>query len=403
MYIINHELLQTILKHCTAFDIYPSVFLDAKTMSEESYFFHENIQKLFILSNSVYRFISPIQVPPCPRLTHLYIVETEQFIYGDSLYMRSVEVLPQGNLPNLTHLRLQDYYDDVGLAALLRQCEYSTLTHLTLSEGFMEMVDNQPFLSSSKLPNLESLCVFFTTGRNVDEGVIARLFQNSWPNLRRFFAVNFQQQCDKELLAALREGKLSNLTEFGQTLIPQRRSVINLKMISHFLPKLQYLIFQHCLGPLRKIEFAEKLREIDISHSRSVTVELSALLSSPFPSLNTLALSNCGLNAANLSFLSQCGVEGTLPVLRNLDVSNNPDCVGQIGHLFDGVCMWKKIRSLYIQQACISQIDPRKKSLMEDAEVVIRKVEQGCLSALEELCFTVHSANILVRMNLKRC
>ena len=78
-------------------------------------------------------------------------------------------------------------------------------------------------------------------------------------------------------------------------------------------------------------------------------------------------------------------------MLRHLDVSNNSDCVGQIRHLFDGACMWKKIHSLHIQQACISQIDPRKKSLMEDAEVVIRKVEQGCLSALEELSFTVYS------------
>ena len=387
---IKHEVLHTILKRCKIFDIYPSVFLDVHSPHEESCFFHENIQKLFILRNSSYRFLSSIKVPPCPRLTHLDVVETSKSIHT-TVSFSLCEVLPQGNMPNLTHLRVQDFFHDVGLATLLRQCECSKLTHLTISEFLMKMVDNQPFLSSSKLPNLAGLCVFFSNRPNTGKGIIARLFQNSWPNLRRFFVVNFQQQCDTEVLAALREGKLSNLTEFGQTLSPQRTSVINLRKSSHFLPRLQYLTFQNSFGPLQEIEFAEEFRKIDISHNPSVTVELPSLLSSQFPSLNTLVLSNCGLNASNLSFLAQCSVESRLPVLKHLDVSDNLDCVGQIGHLFDNGCMWKKLLNLHIQQSFTSQIGQRGRSLIEDSEVVIRNVEQGCLSALEELSFTVYS------------
>ena len=100
---------------------------------------------------------------------------------------------------------------------------------------------------------------------------------------------------------------------------------------------------------------------------------------------------NCGLNPVNLSFLAQCSVEGKLPVLRHLDVSDNPDCIGQINHLFDGTCMWNELLNFYIEQSCISKIGQRGRSLIEDSEIVIRKVKQGCLGALEELSFTVSS------------
>ena len=327
-------------------------------------------------------------IPPCPRLTHLYVVKASEYTAGTGIILMT-QAMSQGNLPNLTHSCFQDCNSTVGATALLRQSEWSTLTHLNLSECFIEMADKQPVWSSSKLPNLESLCVVFHCETN--KGTVATLFQACWPNLRRFSVDNLTEQGDQELLAALREGKLSNLTQFGLTLSSQRNSVINLEIITRFLPQLQFWTFQKCVGPLGKIEFSGELRGIDISHNPSVRRELSALLSSQFPSLNTLALNNCGLNAANLSFLAQCSVESRLPVLKHLDVSDNLDCLGQIGHLFDNGCMWKKLRNLHIQQSFISQIGPRKRSFIEDSEVVIRKVENGCLDALEELSFTVYS------------
>ena len=390
----SHELLHTILDHCKSCDIYPSVFLTTENDIYLSHLFRENmqqVQRLFIINCSLHSVNCSENIPPCPRLTHLYVVKANEYTAGAeiSLMMRLHEAMSQGNLPNLTHLCFQDCISVVGATAVLRQSEWSTLTYLNLAECFIELVNNQPVWSSSKLPNLENLSVFCHC--ETDEGTISTLFQTCWPNLRRFFVDNITEQGDKELLAALREGKLSNLTEFGLSLSPQRKSVINLKLITHFLKKLQFLTFQKCFGPLGEIEFTDQLREIDISHNPSVTVELSSLLSSQFPSLNTLALSNCGLNIANLSFLAQCSVEGRLLVLRNLDVSNNPDCIGQIGHLFDAGCMWKELISLYIQLPCVSQIGQRGRSLIEDSEVVIHKIENGCLSALEELSFTVYS------------
>ena len=318
----SHELLHTILDHCKSCDIYPSVFLATQNDIRISHLFSEKIQqvqRLFIINCSLHSVNCSENIPPCPRLTHLYVVKANEYTAGAEigLMLRLHEAMSQGNLPNLTHLCFQDCISVVGTTALLCQSEWSILTYLNLAECFIEMVDNQLVWSSSKLPNLESLCLFCHC--ETDAGAVATLFQNSWPNLSRFFVDNLTEQGDKELLAALREGKLSNLTEFGLTLSPQRKSVINLKIISHFFPKLQSLTFQKCFGPLGEIEFTDQLREIDISHSPSVKGELSSLLSSQFPSLNTLALSNCGLNAANLSFLAQCSVEGRLPVLRHLD------------------------------------------------------------------------------------
>ena len=231
---------------------------------------------------------------------------------------------------------------------MLRQSEWSTLTYLNLSECFVEMVDNKSFWSSSKLPNLETLCLFCHS--EIYRSTITVLFQKSWPKLRKLFIDNLPEKGDKEFLNVLRERKLPNLTEFGLSLSPQRNSVINLKFISQFFSKLESLTFRKYSGLHGQKSFTKQLRELDITDNPNVTTELPSLLSGQFPSLNTLALSNCGLNASSLSFLAQCCVEG-----RHLNVSYNPECGGRIGHLFDGGCMWNGLLSLDIQQPYINE------------------------------------------------
>ena len=62
---------------------------------------------------------------------------------------------------------------------------------------------------------------------------------------------------------------------------------------------------------------------MDISHSSHVTGNLFILLLHSFPSLNSLALSDCGLNSQDLCSLAQGSVEGRLPKLKHLDISQN--------------------------------------------------------------------------------
>ena len=231
------------------------MFLATQNDIRISHLFSEKIQqvqRLFIINCSLHSVNCSENIPPRPRLTHLYVVKANEYTAGAEigLMLRLHEAMSQGNLPNLTHLCFQDCISVVGTTALFCQSEWSILTYLNLAECFIEMVDNQLVWSSSKLPNLESLCLFCHC--ETDAGAVATLFQNSWPNLSRFSVDNLTEQGDKELLAALREGKLSNLSEFGLTLSPQRKSVINLKIISHFFPKLQSLTFQKCFGPLWK-------------------------------------------------------------------------------------------------------------------------------------------------------
>ena len=80
-----------------------------------------------------------------------------------------------------------------------------------------------------------------------------------------------------------------------------------------------------------------RLSHLDISHSLNITGKCSLLFPSRFPSLNTLILSDCGLNSKDLYNLSQASLLGKLPKLQHLDVSRNRSVDGCLVNLFPRV------------------------------------------------------------------
>ena len=76
------------------------------------------------------------------------------------------------------------------------------------------------------------------------------------------------------------------------------------------------------LAKIAENAIVQKLRKLDVSRSSGITGNLSLLLRQSFPSLNSLILSNCGLNSQDLCSMAQASVEGRLPSLNSLILSD---------------------------------------------------------------------------------
>ena len=102
---------------------------------------------------------------------------------------------------------------------------------------------------------------------------------------------------------------------------------------------------------------SSEVTKLDISHSSSISGALSTLLCHSLPSLETLILSGCGLNSDDLSSLAQADMEGRLPELRHLDLSDNEAIRGQWRHFFSFRQRWSHLWSLNIKQNVYTEQD----------------------------------------------
>ena len=109
-----------------------------------------------------------------------------------------------------------------------------------------------------------------------------------------------------------------------------------------------------------------------MSHCLGITGNVSCLLHTCSISLSSLILHDCGLNSQDLKSLAHANVEGKLPKLRHLDVSENQGY--DFRDLFAHGSEWHKLVSLSISlKDCKS------------GKWLAEKVESGCLSCLQKL------------------
>ena len=119
------------------------------------------------------------------------------------------------------------------------------------------------------------------------------------------------------------------------------------------------------------------LHKLVISHSSCITGNLTTLLCHSPPSLNSLILSDCELNAQDLCSLAQASVVGKLPQLKHLDISVNSHLHGQLNQLFVEGCKWQQLQSLNVESSSTRSFQFMK-----------LRVKSGCLNSLKELRFT---------------
>ena len=337
-------------------------------------------------------------IPLCPSLTYLCFIYVNKGLDA-SLIGRLHDAAKKGNLPSLTHLSFQNCgwkYDYSCSVVNLLQSLRSTLTYLDLS-GYCLGSCESHVMKITVLPDLQTFVVpaHCVTGENTI----------NFPSFRSLFIKGIAEKDEEDFLFVLGKGKLLDLKEVGLSLTKYRSTVIGLEVISKFIPKLESLTLNYfCICIHRPVDyvFLSQLSGINLSHSKGLTGNFHLLLSCVFPKLETIVLRNCGLVAEDLQSLAYAKVRGSLPILRHLNVSMNPECAGYLECLFDASRKWKELLSLNIEQRYVDEKYEKISLFSQDSGLIMSKVESGCLSSLEEFSFTIYSPQYFTKTVSKR-
>ena len=250
-----------------------------------------------------------------------------------------------GSLPSLTHI---GFIDCRGLAGNLSQLfgfHWPQLTHVSLHRCTISIRDVKA-VSNGHLPKLTS--IIFPVGYIVEQD------KKSLQQLKELKSMNVTsifldcKNCRKDGLNFWDYLNTSSIESVGVRqgfVSPALHSLVSLK----YLSLQESISSEHELAKLTNNLHRERLCKLDIGHSSGIAEHISTLISHDFPSLNTLILNDCELSSSDMHSLALAKVEGRLPELKHLDVSDN---VGEkrdfLKSLFYYPQSWKKLLSLDI-------------------------------------------------------
>ena len=294
------------------------------------------------------------KLPPYPQLT--------QFILrfcriDDSVPSSLIKAVQNGDLPHLKRIELID--------CKVSDCEWPEVPEFLL--------ETRGKLDSSQMQKILSKLTELTVHKlsSTDLVIPVRLETLLVLELKDLERHNLPQ-----INNILKKGKLPNLSElFESHLFKLGRKQIKLDtFLLEFGPnhcvKLEKFALQHFIISAEELEILSKilavrLTKLDLTWSRGLTGNLSVLFTPRiFPTLNTLILARCELNANDVQSLARANVEGKLPQLRHLDISENEDVI--ISDLFTH-SQWNQL------------------TVLETSDVNILNTEPECLTSLEEL------------------
>ena len=295
--------------------------------------------------------------PHCSQLTHFTITGCH---IDDSVPSALTKAVHDGKLPNLKRIEL--------FICTVSNCEWPEVPEFSFkTTSKFDLSHMQKLLSK-----LTELAVYNLS--NTDLVIPVRLENLSVLKLEGLTGHNLPQ-----INNILKKGKLPNLSElFVSHLFKlQKLKGIQIRLDTFFhefgpnhISKLEKLALRGCiisteqLGVLSEKLTDIPLRQLDLTESSGLTGNLSALFTHSFPTLNTLILSHCELNATDLQSLARANVEGKLPQLRHLDILKNKDVI--ISDLFTH-SQWNQL------------------TVLETSDVNILNTEPECLTSLEEL------------------
>ena len=147
-----------------------------------------------------------------------------------------------------------------------------------------------------------------------------------------------------------------------------------------------------------------KLSHLDISNSMRITGKLSILSGFSFPSLDTLILSNCGLNSEDLCSLAEANVKGRLPQLQHLDISRNHSIHRCLISLFRKMLSWQGLLSLNLVETLdrSEQLDSFVNCIPSLQELVVSGYPQKEISVtwyrLQKLCISEFNEQLLTNI-----
>ena len=326
---------------------------DLKTLVQK------HIKELHVVSNSVR---APLSVsgefPFCPHFTHF---TAKGYQISDSVPAAFLKAVKEGKFPSLRRIELtyctMNAYEWPEVPEF--SCELRAVTMSDLSQMQGQLLKLTELIVSGGF--LESL--------HIDRLIPVRLENLSV--LKLYFTKAGALQCLNE---ELKQGFLPNLSE-----LTLKGEIIRLDTfvrefeLNHCV-KLEKLALRGFIISAEELEIlGEKLTDIQLtelglSGSFGLRGNLSVLFTHSFPTLNTLILNSCDLNANDLQSLARANVEGKLPQLRHLDISNNYNV--KISDLFTHSAQWNQLKTL------------------DTADRNILNVESEFLTSLEELCIS---------------
>ena len=244
-------------------------------------------------------------------------------------------------------------------------------------------------MREGKLPKLTDLSL---AGSDFSEDSHL-LFQCTWPSLIHL---------DLNKCTMSEEFVTSLLHAFRNIYFPELMSLNiwgNIGRIFPTLPsRLTELSFSHRSGPffLSKSIFQgnrinqHKLRTFDLSNSSGVSGRLyDCFKCNSFPLLQTLVLRNCNLNSQDMISLAEARVEGKLPELKDLDISQNSILIHEFLEALHSLCQLKCIWESLLSLNIISLLTASFCDLC-------RLVNKGCFGSLEELHISARNESELI-------
>ena len=307
----------------------------------------------------------------CPSLTHLSLSGM-----SPAAQVCLAKALKEGNLCNLTNLCIMDtnLCDNKVINAVPTCCQ---LTSLNLSYCTLSVSGCQVVASLSN--RLTSLVI--------TADLVTPCLQGTWQNLTSVSFIGTSRDFIHEFYSTpfpFRNSLRNRYSRKSEEKVSEIFHAIN----PEAMPLISRILLTDCnvsKSDLRN--FTEKVvkwkvSKLDISHSCGIRGNLAILLDQDLPYLNTLILFECGLNPQDLRSLTKASLEGRLPQLKHLDISENDKL--DLRGLFENGCTWSQLKGL-----SISLVDE-----ISDYKWLARNVRLGCLSSVEQLRLWTHGDDI---------
>ena len=317
-----------------------------KQLSVESHFIQNGPQATLSVSG---------EFPFCPHFTHF---TAKNYQICDSVPAAFMKAVKEGKFPNLRRIEL--------ICCTMNDYEWPEVPEFSCKLRTFTMSD---------LSQIQKLFLKLTelTVWEIRESLhLDRLFPVRLENLS-VLHLSFHETAGLQSLDnVLKQGLLPNLSALTLEGIPIKLDLVFREFDLNHTARLETLALRLFTISAEEVEILSekltdiRLTELDLTHSVGFTGRLSALFTHSFPTLNTLILSHCKLNANDLQSLARANVEGKLPQLRHLDITGYDDV--EVGYLFTHSTQWNQL------------------TVLKTSDVNILNTKPEFLTSLEELC-----------------
>ena len=359
----------------------------------------KGLQKLKILQKQGSTDIVCSEIPLCETLQELsFTASGASGSFDENITVALVEAAQKGHLPHLKSLNVKTwnirYCQDTQAADLLRTSwpavtNLSTKGHIRAGDAFFHSFPKLTSLTlthesalsfKSKTHNCPKKCAEQGKGqlktlrieRDVDKQMSQEIKGGTFASLQTLEIFDYSQGTELDALI-FADGKLPHLRKLKVS--SRVRTDLGSSLNTGAFPKVSQLDFSHC-SPCRYLALL--------------------LYEKRLQSLTRLCLSDCELNDKDMKSLAQADVEGWLPLLLHLDITDNDCWFSGIECLFYAGARWNKLTHFFVnQEKEAGYHHSRDQGAGCSLQFLTGKSQDGCLESVQELRFSTKSPSDL--------